>query len=378
MRSIAFLIALFSFYHCCYSQPLFKQYPTNGLIAFSITEGKDSCVWFALGDGYGSGTVGCFVNSVGMLFSEADGLPGASYEQIFIASDGVVWAGGYSTQKTNNVIIAKYTTNSWSPTFLKRTKENPIVKKIVEPFPGQVWLATYGGVFYQRDTAWGLFSISDGLPDEKVNDILADKAGRIWIGTESGVCLFDKGSFISFEDAAVVGNVSTLFEDTRGYVWAGGKFNNDGVSVFDGIRWRTYTMEDGLAENSVGAITEDYYGRMWFGGYFDSRNGGATMLNNGKFSDYHYPEIAKYSVDCLSGDRFGGVWCGGSLKEKSKKGLSYYYKGKWSKLGATEGLMDDRIFNIYVDKRDRIWISTFSGLFVANLFETIKYIDANH
>ena len=377
MRLITFLTTLLCFYHCCCSQPIFKQYPTNGLVAFSVTEGKDSCVWFALGDGYGSGTVAYVCDSNGRVFSEADGLPNASYEQIFIASDGAVWAGGYSTSKQNTAVIARYFNKSWSATFLTRNKENPIVKKIVEPFSGKIWIATYSGVFYQKDTSWGLFSVSEGLPDTKVNDILVDKAGRVWIGTESGVCLFDKGNFISFEDAAVVSSVSVLFEDTRGYVWAGGKFNNDGVSVFDGVRWRTYTMEDGLAENTVGTITEDYFGRMWFGGYFDSRNGGTTMLNNGKFSIYHYPEIAKYSVDCLFGDRLGGVWCGGGLKEKSKNGLSYYRKEKWNKLGAREGLMNDRIVNIYIDKSDRVWVSTFYGLFVVDLFEAIKYVDAN-
>ncbi|WP_170829975.1 ligand-binding sensor domain-containing protein [Williamwhitmania taraxaci] len=347
-------------------------------MAFGFAESKDSCVWLALGDGYGSGTVTFSDNIKSRVFSEADGLPNASYEQIFIASDGTVWVGGFSATKPNTAVIAKYAKNAWSVTYLNSSKENPIVKKITEPFSGQIWIATYGGIFYQKDSAWGQFSTADGLPDAKVNDILADRVGRIWIGTESGVCLFDKGDFISFEDAAVVSSVSVIFEDTRGYVWAGGKFNNDGVSVFDGVRWRTYTMEDGLAENTVGTITEDYFGRMWFGGYYDSRNGGTTMLNNGKFSRYQYPEIAKYSVDCLYGDRLGGVWCGGGLKEKSKNGLSYFRNGKWNKMGAREGLLNDRIVTVYIDKRDRVWVSTFYGLFVVNLIETINYFDAKH
>ena len=372
------LLAIFIVSHqLSWGQSLFKQFPTNGYLAFNMVSAKDSCVWFALGDGYGAGTVGFAAKGNEKLFSEADGLPSASYEQIFVASDGSIWIGGYSATKPNTAVIARYANQGWSTYYLTQPDGIPGVKKIAEPFPGQIWIATYGGVFYQKDTAWGLFTDKDGLPDSKVNDIIADKSGRVWLGTESGVCLFDKGDFIKFEDAAVVSNVSVLFEDSRGYIWAGGKFNNEGVSVFDGIRWRTFTMEDGLAENTVGAIAEDFYGRMWFGGYYDSRSGGVTMLNSGKFTYYLYPQIAKYSVDCLFGDGLGGVWCGGGLKEKSKFGLSYFRKGTWKKLGVREGISSDRIVNVYVDKYNRIWVSTFGGLFFADLFETIKYLDAN-
>ena len=102
-------------------------------------------------------------------------------------------------------------------------------------------------------------------------------------------------------------------------------------------------MEDGLTENTVGTIAEDYFGRIWFGGYYDSKSGGITMLNNGKFSEFRFPEIAKYSVDCIFSDRFGGVWAGGSLTERSKFGLSYYRKGSWKKIGIIDGITNDRI-----------------------------------
>ena len=370
------LLQLFRLSGLC--QNIFTQHATNNFVAFCFAETKDSSTWFALGDGYGTGTVGYSGITFSKIFTVDDGLPSASYEQIFVASDGTVWAGGYSNTKPNTAVIAKYSKNQWSISFLTQSKDNPIVKKFAEPFPGQVWIATYGGLYYQKDTSWGLFTTSDGLPDNKVNDIIADKSSRIRVGTESGICLFDKGDFISFEDASVVSSISILREDSRGYVWAGGKFNNDGVSVFDGIRWRTFTMEDGLAENTVGAITEDFFGRMWFGGYYDSKSGGVTMLNNGKFSSYYYPEIAKYSVDCLFGDKLGGVWCGGGLREKSKFGLSYFRKGKWIKIGTREGLSSDRVLNVYVDVNSRVWVSTFYGLFYANLFETVTYVDKNH
>ena len=365
--TIFLLFQLFS-----WSQSLFTHYPTNNFVAFCITESKDSVTWFALADGAGAGSVGYASQSTSKIFSEKDGLPNASYEQIFVASDGSVWAGGYNAY---GAVIAKYHNNSWHVFQLNRTKEYVIVKKFAEPTAGQIWVATYSGLFFQKDTSWGLFTVSDGLPDNRVNDVISDRLGRIWVATESGICLIDKTDIIKFEDAAVVSSATILREDSRGYIWAGGKFNNDGVSVFDGIRWRTFTMEDGLAENTVGAIAEDFYGRMWFGGYYDSKSGGVTMLNNGKFSDYYYPELSKHSVDCLFADMLGGVWCGGGLKEKSKFGLSYFKQGNWTKFGVKDGLLYDRVLNIYVDNNSRVWVSTFNGLFCANLFEIVKYVD---
>ena len=88
------------------------------------------------------------------------------------------------------------------------------------------------GIYYPEDTLWGIFTKTEGLPDDKVNDILTDTHGRTWVGTESGVCLFDKGDFITFDDAAVISSVSILKEDSRGYIWAGGKFCNDGGKRF--------------------------------------------------------------------------------------------------------------------------------------------------
>jgi len=376
MRIISFFFALLFFCASAWGQSVFKLLPTNGLMAFSFAETKDSATWFAMGNGYGTGSVGFVSKNGTKIFTEDDGLPSASYEQIFVSSDGVIWAGGFMSSHPNEAVVARYVSNHWKIMFLTSTLEPPIVKKFAEAFNGEVWIATYSGIYFPKDTIWGLFTTVEGLPDNKVNDVLTDSHGRTWIGTESGVCLFDKGDFITFEDAAVISSVSILKQDSRGYVWAGGKFCNDGVSVFDGIRWRTYTMEDGLTENTVGAITEDYFGRMWFGGYYDSKSGGITMLNNGKFSEFRYPEIAKYSVDCIFSDRFGGVWAGGSLTERSKFGLSYYRKGSWKKLGTAYGITNDRILNIYIDKSDRVWISTFGGLFYSNLSETIKHFDA--
>jgi len=91
-------------------------------------------------------------------------------------------------------------------------------------------------------------------------------------------------------------------------------------------------MNDGLVDNCVGTIIEDYLNRMWFGGYFDSQSGGVTLLSNGQFQNYEFPLLGKYSVDCMFADRSGGIWFGGSLKEKSRLGLSYYRLGKWHRL----------------------------------------------
>jgi len=81
-------------------------------------------------------------------------------------------------------------------------------------------------------------SINEGLPDKKVNAILQDTYGFIWIATQ------------------------------------------DGVSKFDGSKIINYTANDGMADYGVVCIYEDENQNLWFG----HREGGLTVKTNlGKF-----------------------------------------------------------------------------------------------
>lgn len=358
-----------------YSQTLFKSEPDFKFLVFSACETSDSTLWFATGDGYGSGVVVMKKGSALKVFSPDDGLPDATYQRIIAAADGSVWVGGISSQESNTIVLANFNHSKWTTWVIKNYSAFPVVNKICELPDGKIWVATFGGILEKTDTSWRAIGQDSGLLDMRINDIIVDRSNRIWVATEAGICQFFDGTFHGFEDAYIIPAATTLYEDTRNYIWAGGKFGNEGISVFDGIKWHTYTMNDGLVDNCVGAIVEDNLGRMWFGGYYDAMSGGITMLNNGQFHVFAFPELGKHSVDCLLADNIGGIWCGGSLKERSRLGLSYYRRGKWHKLGQKEGIGNDRIFYLFEDYNNTLWVSTINGVFTGNIAAIAQTLD---
>ncbi len=55
---------------------------------------------------------------------------------------------------------------------------------------------------------------------------------------------------------------NSIYADSRGLLWIG---TNDGLTRFDGQRFVSYSMDDGLPHRNVGDIVEDRSGAIWIG-----------------------------------------------------------------------------------------------------------------
>src|SRR5436853_6906474 len=64
------------------------------------------------------------------------------------------------------------------------------------------------------------------------------------------------------EDGLAHSNVGPIYQDRKGYMWFG---TVEGLSRFDGYRFKTYGVEDGLPNHTVTAIAEDPQGRLRVG-----------------------------------------------------------------------------------------------------------------
>lgn len=54
--------------------------------------------------------------------------------------------------------------------------------------------------------------------------------------------------------------VTSLFQDSRGYIWIGTK---DGLNCFNGEIFQTFRKQDGLPDNYIQSVTEDSSGNIW-------------------------------------------------------------------------------------------------------------------
>src|SRR5512137_2853985 len=86
----------------------------------------------------------------------------------------------------------------------------------------------------------------------------------------------------SVSDGLAQSYVYCIFQDSNHKVWLGSK---SGVSVFDGREFKRYSFENGLSPNGVQAIIQDRQAVVWLG----HTGGGLTRYRNNQFERIRLP-----------------------------------------------------------------------------------------
>jgi hypothetical protein len=148
--------------------------------------------------------------------------------------------------------------------------------------------------------------------------VVEDKAGNIWVGSDSGVYKYDGTHFISFTKNDILSKsvVSIIYEDKGGSIWFGtaesANFKGNGVFLFDGKAMTQFNTKDGLCTSSpfkndiITAITEDNTGWIWFGG-----DGGICYYDGKAFTNFTKKDgYNEQPVKCVLKDKGGNLWFG--------------------------------------------------------------------
>jgi len=101
----------------------------------------------------------------------------------------------------------------------------------------------------------------------------------------------------TIRDGLVQMQVMTLFQDSKGYLWAGTKL---GASRFDGINFTNFTQQNGLPRSYVHYITEDSLGRI----LLLTRAGLAILDDNGlqAFPTSVFDNVQQYFSPVIKGN----------------------------------------------------------------------------
>ncbi len=234
----------------------------------------------------------------------------------------------------------------------------------------RVWIGTLygGGVSVFDGENWENYTtINSGLIDDHVNSIAIDSSDRVWIGTNKGVSVFDGKNWRGYksQNSGLVDNyVLAIAIDTSDRIWFGTK----GVSVFDGETWKIYTTKNsGILADSVHTIKIDSYNRVWIGtermgwgthtefktadgvSVFDGENWETYTTKNSDLVDDRQISIAFDSSD--------RVWIG------TYKGVSIFDGENWLTLTEeNSGILNKDVAVIGTDNKGSMWIGTRSGI----------------
>ena len=216
------------------------------------------------------------------------------------------------------------------------TGPNHITRNIIQDIKGNIWIASWQGVF--RYDGKSFTNITIKVSSARFFSVLEDTKGNLWFGSiGSGVYYYDGRSFRNYTTKeGLAGNgVTCIYEDKAGNIWFG---TEGGVSRYDGKSFRNYMMNGG-----VNSIIEDKTGRFWFG------TTGNTFVYDGKtFTIFTHDGKPFTNVRSIIKDKKGNIWLGGN-------------DGLWRYNGSTfTNFTQNFVGYIYEDKKGNIWTSSES------------------
>ena len=222
----------------------------------------------------------------------------------------------------------------------------------------------------------------NGLSHNKVNCILQDKRGFIWMGTEDGLNRYDGQYFKVFRNSpgdtsSLSGNIITaLKEDENGIIWIATA--DGGLTKYDyrlpaKKRFKQYRHIKGdsttVPVNSINALLEDKEGYLWI-----ATNGFSVLRFNKKTERFEIP-VSRGTKTALAMcvDANGILWVGraggGALKINTLD-LSYKMDERYNNLYAK--LPHATITALFRDKENDIWFGSWDNLLYRYNFKTQK------
>ncbi len=268
------------------------------------------------------------------------------------------------------------------------------VMSIAQSPNGDLWLGTRdAGVFRLsggKDTP-----LVEGLPDPKVNCLLATNDGSVWIGTDRGIARWNGSKItqpdmppslrnvralamavdrdanvwvgtnshgllrINSQGVAVLGEsaqpaeaVTAVFEDREGNLWTG---SAGGIERLRDSVFVTYSASEGLPSDANGPIFVDSAGRTWFapigGGLFWLRNG-----QRGRVTEAGLGSDVIYSI----AGRGRELWVGrqrGGLTRLRETGGSFHAETYTQ----ADGLAQNSVYSVAQTRDGTVWAGTLSG-----------------
>jgi len=270
---------------------------------------------------------------------------------------------------------------------------SPPVISMAETADGKVWLGTLGDGLFSL-TGGRATQVNAGLPDRKINCLLAIGSDELWVGTGTGLyrgngkdfrrielpsflgivqvlsLLRDRDSNIwvgttrgllrinakgiSFSEENELrgdGGINVLFEDREGNLWIGG---GRGLGRIRDSAFVTYSSVSDRRFERNGPVYVDPEGHTWFA----PAQGGLYVLENGRVQPVTSipPNEVVYSIS----GHADVVWAG-----RQRGGLTRirFHNGAIASQSYTEanGLAQNSAYAVYESRDGSVWAGTLNG-----------------
>ncbi len=260
----------------------------------------------------------------------------------------------------------------------------------------QVFVSATHGLLKPRNLLFSRLTPENGLSQAAVSQIVQDRHGFIWIGTQEGLNRYDGKSFKIYEhdaeDPSSISNdwIKTLLVDQRGDLWVGTE--NGGLNRYrhdiDNFQSFRHNPNDNysLSSDRIRVVYQDKQGIFWIG----TDGGGLDRFDpdQGVFEHFRHDSANAQSLPSnvilsIFEDRAGNLWIGTNggglvmMDRETNQFTTYQHDPKQA-----DSISGNKISVIYEDRDGRLWVGSYgAGL---NLFDattkTFKHFkfDANN
>lgn len=208
------------------------------------------------------------------------------------------------------------------------------------------------------------FTPADGLPSATVTCVKRDSRGFLWFCTTEGFSRFDGNTFTNYGiEQGLPDRVVTDFLETRdGEYWVA---TLRGVARFDPIpatnkpMFTVYHPSGTQSADRVNTLFQDREGVLWVGS--DSVYQFQGSSGHGSFTKLDLRDTKNLMPVSFAQDHEGNLWIG--LNGYASAAL--YWRspdGRVRRLEHPFLAAGNKIWSLFIDREDRIWIGTFRGL----------------
>jgi ligand-binding sensor domain-containing protein/signal transduction histidine kinase len=341
------------------------------------------------------------------ISTQPGGLPARTVSAIVEDRDGTIWIG----TETDGLFRVR---KDWIP------PAEPLFEKIAFPRDGKptpkrisallldhqgvLWLASpergLGRLTSDPDASSSTFDYYPYEPNQPttscpalVNTIAEDSFGKLWLGGDDGLVIFDPASsqfrrWASSQFKTGMGRVLHILRDTKDGLWVAG----DGLGLFkalprrhqsDSIQFDHFAHDPkdagSLSRNGLQYVFEDTSGMLWVSAYQGGLN--KLVLNPVRHEAREQPPVLQYrtnaadpyslsgdTISAIGEDRFGNLWVGTDgfglnrlLAPTSPGQPARFEHFRNDPARAPGALQTDVILTTHLDSEKQLWLGSYMG-----------------
>lgn len=275
--------------------------------------------------------------------------------------DPPLWSAGRNVWYASRATLRR----DGIPVFSLSTSGNPLKASVADASAvmtgltdseGSLWLGTFAnGLHRLKPTVVRTYSAAEGLRTPNAYGAYTDKSGTIWVGGQAnGFSRIDpvRGRIDSFNSRAELPySARTFLEDRNGVLWIGSGDYPVGLYRCTRVPVVRCAMVPSVEEivREVSALYEDATGRIWAGaanGLFRFEDGKLRRVEES-------PGAPKAPVRAFARTRDGAIWMA-----TNGGGIARWANGTFRSVTTADGLPSDLVRALHVDSDGMLWIGT--------------------